>query len=60
MFVPPNRKNISSNNSINTHHEPANELRGVSLKECPETAAVNKTGLKSDGSEYLLTDAPPR
>ena len=46
MFVPPNRKNITSNNSVNTHHEPTNKLRGVSLKRCSETATVNKTGFK--------------
>ena len=46
MFVPPSRKNISSNNSINTYHEPTNKLWGVSLKKCSETATVNKTGFK--------------
>ena len=46
MFVPPNRKSISSNNSIDTHHEPTNKLRGVSLKECSDIATVNKTGFK--------------
>ena len=46
MFVPPNRKNVSSNNSIDTHHKPTNKLRGASLKKCSETAIVNKTGFK--------------
>ena len=46
MFVPHERKNISSNNSINTHHEQTNKLRGVSLKKCSETATVNKAGFK--------------
>ena len=46
MFVPPNKKNISSNNSIDTHHEPTNKLWGASLKKCSETASVNKTGFK--------------
>ena len=46
MFVPPNKKNISSNNSIDTHHEPTNKLWGARLKKCSETASVNKTGFK--------------
>ena len=46
MFVPPNRKNISSKTSIDTRHEPTNKLRGASLKKCSETATVNKTGFK--------------
>ena len=46
VFVPPNGKNISSNSSVNTHHEPTNKLWGVSLKKCSETATVNKTGFK--------------
>ena len=45
MFVPPNKKNISSNSSIDTH-EPTNKLWGASLKKCSETATVNKTGFK--------------
>ena len=46
MFVPSNKKNISSNNSIDIHHEPTNKLWGASLKKCLETASVNKTGFK--------------
>ena len=45
MFVPPNKKIISSNSSIDTH-EPTNKLWGTSLKKCSETAIVNKTGFK--------------
>ena len=45
MFVPPNKKNISSNSSVDTH-EPTNKLWGASLKKCSETATVNKTGFK--------------
>ena len=45
MFVPPNKKNISSNSSIDTH-EPTNKLWGASLKKCSETATVNKAGFK--------------
>ena len=44
MFVPSNKKNICSNNSIDTHHEPTNKLWDASLKKCSETATVNKTG----------------
>ena len=46
MFVPPDKKNISSSSSIDTHHEPTNKLWGASLKKCSETATVNKTGFK--------------
>ena len=45
MFVPPNKKNMSSNSSIDTH-EPTNKLWGASLKKSSETATVNKTGFK--------------
>ena len=45
MFVPPNKKNISSNNSIDTHHEPTNKVWGASLKKCSETASVDKNWL---------------
>ena len=40
VSVHPNRKNIGANNSFNILHEPNNELWGVSLKKCSETATV--------------------
>ena len=46
MFVPLNRKNISSNNSADTHHEPTNKLWGASLKDCSEAALSIKLALR--------------
>ena len=46
LINPPDKKNISSNSSVDTHHEPTNKLWGASLKKCSETATVNKIGFK--------------